>query len=250
MRSLRSMRESLSCVFSILCIVAVIEPNAFAFRAVPGVYGSSLVGQMQQSKAMLSAVPSNGLIDYIGRTVPTDNTVPRWSTDEMIFSAPTDKMIFSTRVNLFRQLPWKKIRGKVILKAKISGTLPLEGASSGGPFGFGGSPDLEPVESLQDFQNLLSYATVDPRVEAIVLEIGMELQFVYLRYCRHHISFPDHVTDIFFRTVGSLNCGYAKLQEARRMMAFYRQSGKKIIGYCSGGAEKELYFSLGNFPQM
>ena len=248
MRSLRSMRESLSCVFSILCIVAVIEPNAFAFRAVPGVYGSSLVGQMQQSKAMLSAVPSNGLIDYIGRTVPTDNTVPRWSTDEMIFSAPTDKMIFSTRVNLFRQLPWKKIRGKVILKAKISGTLPLEGASSGGPFGFGGSPDLEPVESLQDFQNLLSYASVDPRVEAIVLEIGMELQFVYLGYS--HISFPDHVTDIFFRTVGSLNCGYAKLQEARRMMAFYRQSGKKIIGYCSGGAEKELYFSLGNFTQM
>ena len=242
------MRESLSCVFSILCIVAVIEPNAFAFRAVPGVYGSSLVGQMQQSKAMLSAVPSNGLIDYIGRTVPTDSTVPRWSTDEMIFSAPTDKMIFSTRVNLFRQLPWKKIRGKVILKAKISGTLPLEGASSGGPFGFGGSPDLEPVESLQDFQNLLSYASVDPRVEAIVLEIGMELQFVYLGYS--HISFPDHVTDIFFRTVGSLNCGYAKLQEARRMMAFYRQSGKKIIGYCSGGAEKELYFSLGNFTQM
>ena len=29
------------------------------------------------------------------------------------------------------------------------------------------------------------------------------------------------------------------------MMAYYRQSGKKIIGYCSGGAEKELYFALG-----
>jgi hypothetical protein len=29
------------------------------------------------------------------------------------------------------------------------------------------------------------------------------------------------------------------------MMSFFRQSGKKIIGYCSGGAEKELYFSLG-----
>jgi hypothetical protein len=44
---------------------------------------------------------------------------------------------------------------------------------------------------------------------------------------------------------GSLNCGYAKLQEARRLMAYFRQSGKKIIGYCSGGAEKELYFALG-----
>lgn len=28
-------------------------------------------------------------------------------------------------------------------------------------------------------------------------------------------------------------------------MAYFRQSGKKIIGYCSGGAEKELYFALG-----
>ena len=31
------------------------------------------------------------------------------------------------------------------------------------------------------------------------------------------------------------------------MMAYFRQSGKKIIGYCSGGAEKELYFALGNY---
>ena len=176
MRPSPTMRESLSCIFSILCIVALIETNVFAFRAVPGAHGSPLLGQLQQPKTMLTAVPSNGLIDYIGRTVPTDSTVPRWSTDEMTFSAPTDKMIFSTKVNLFRQLPWKKIKGKVILKAKISGTLPLEGSSSGGPFGFGGSPDLEPVDSLQDFQNLLSYASVDPRVEAIVLEIGMEFR--------------------------------------------------------------------------
>lgn len=28
-------------------------------------------------------------------------------------------------------------------------------------------------------------------------------------------------------------------------MAYFRKSGKKIIGYCSGGAEKELYFALG-----
>ena len=73
-------------------------------------------------------------------------------------------------------------------------------------------------------------------------------EFVFLGNSRFHISSLDHITDSFFRTIGSLNCGYAKLQEARRMMAFYRQSGKKIIGYCSGGAEKELYFSLGNFP--
>lgn len=167
------MGESLRSVLTVLCVVALIEPNALALRAISGTYASSIIGQAQQSKTVLSVVPSNGITDYIGRTVPKDSTLPRWSTDEMIFKAPTDKEIFSTRVSLFRQLPWKKIKGKVILKAKISGTLPLEGASSGGLFGFGGSSDLEPVDSLQDFQNLLSYASVDPRVEAVVLEIGV-----------------------------------------------------------------------------
>ena len=120
--------------------------------------------------ASVSDVPTSGIIDYIGRTVPASGSVPRWSTDEMKFIEPTDKEIFQTKVNLFRQLPWKKINGKVILKAKIGGSLPLDSAPGG--FSFGGSPDLEPIDSLEDLQKLLSYASIDPRVQAIVLEIG------------------------------------------------------------------------------
>jgi len=41
-----------------------------------------------------------------------------------------------------------------------------------------------------------------------------------------------------------LNCGYAKLQEIRRVMHYFKQSGKKIYAYCSAGAEKELFLSL------
>ena len=156
----------------LLCIVALIEPNALALLSTTRLQASNSVGLKKQSGTILSAVPSSGMIDYIGRTVPTDTSKPRWSTDEMTFRQPTEKEMRATRYKLFFQLPWKKIRGKVVLKAKISGTLPLESASSGGPFGFGTPSDLEPVDSLQDFQNLLSYASIDPRVQAIVLEIG------------------------------------------------------------------------------
>ena len=166
------MGDSNRSMLKLLCVVALIEPNALAFRGIKGVQASSILDQIQQSRTVLSSVPSSGMIDYIGRTVPVDSAVPRWSTDEMTFKPPTDKELYSTRYKLFIQYPWKKIKGKVVLKAKISGTLPLEAASSGGPFGFGGSSDLEPVDSLQEFQNLLSYASVDPRVQAIVLEIG------------------------------------------------------------------------------
>ena len=41
-----------------------------------------------------------------------------------------------------------------------------------------------------------------------------------------------------------MNCGYAKLQEIRRVMHYFKQSGKKIYAYCSAGAEKELFLSL------
>lgn len=49
---------------------------------------------------------------------------------------------------------------------------------------------------------------------------------------------------------GSLNCGYAKLTEVRRLMALYRQSGKKLIAYCSTGAEKEFFFALGEIVYL
>ena len=117
---------------------------------------------------------------------------------------------------MWRQYPWKKIGPKrIILKAKVGGALPLETEPAGfGGFG-GGSADLEPVASLEDLRNMLTYAAHDPRVDAVLVEI-----------------------------VG-VACGYAKLQEVRRAMAYYRQSGKKLVAYCSGGAEKDLYLALG-----
>ena len=160
------MPDHISQMAVCMVLIAATLQNVSAFQIAHEIRSSK-----QQMPSVLSAVPSNGLTEYIGSTVPTDSSKPRWSTDEMIFKPPTEDQLFKTRLNLFRQYPWKKIRGKVILKAKISGSLPLEGASGGG-FSFGGSSDLEPVDSLDGLQNLLSYASVDPRVQAVLIEIG------------------------------------------------------------------------------
>lgn len=162
-----------------------------------------------------TALPTNGIIPYIGDTKPKDAGIPRWSTPDLTYQAPTSQQAFWTRWNLFRQYFWKKIGPKrVILKAKVFGSLPLESTPPGFA-GFGAKPDFEPVDSLADFQTLLMFGAHDPRVEAVLLDIG------------------------------GISAGYAKLQEARRYMSYFRQSGKRIIGYCSGGAEKELYLALG-----
>lgn len=165
------MKDSILLITTIVYAVALTQPNALAFRSGQGVHATNTVEHKHSSIGGLRAVPSSGIVDYIGRTVQTDSTLPRWSTDEMIFQPQSDKELFQTKLGLFRQYPWKRIKGKVILKAKISGSLPLEGASGGG-FGFGGSSDLEPVGSLSELQNLFSYASKDPRVQAVVLEIG------------------------------------------------------------------------------
>lgn len=167
------MRDSILLITTILYSGSLTHPNALAFRPISGVHATNAIEQKFSTIGGLHAVPSSGIIDYIGRTVPTDSTLPRWSTDEMVFKPQSDKEIFQTKFNLLRQYPWKRIRGKIILKAKISGSLPLE-SSSGGGFGFGGNPDLEPVDSLADLQNLFSYASKDPRVQAVVLEIGKD----------------------------------------------------------------------------
>lgn len=59
------------------------------------------------------------------------------------------------------------------MKAKISGSFPLEGAGGGGglPFG-GGKKDYEPISSIEELSTLLRYAAIDPRIQAIVVEIG------------------------------------------------------------------------------
>jgi signal peptide peptidase SppA len=152
------------------------------------------------------------MIDYIGDTSKVKEGA-RWSTDTLSFVPPSDAETFWTRFNLWRQYPWKKIGGKVVLKAKIGGELPLEPSPKG--FAFGAVPDFEPVESLQECMNMFNYGAYDPRVKSIILEIDR------------------------------LGAGYAKLTELKRSIALFRDSGKKVYAYCSGGAEKELFVALG-----
>jgi hypothetical protein len=158
-------------------------------------------------------IPSSGIIEYKGDTSKVNGDGPRWATDELTFVPPSRAEQFWTRFNLWKQWPWKKIRGKVVLKAKIGGALPLEPTPKG--FAFGAVPDLEPVGSLQEVINMLNYGSYDPRVKAVLLEIDR------------------------------LDAGYAKLTELKRFISLFRASGKKVYAYCSGGAEKELFVGLG-----
>jgi len=162
--------------------------------------------------AEAEAAPISGIIPYKGRS-SAPSTQERWVTDKLKFAPPKDQTKFKTSFNLARQWPWKRIDGKILLKAKVGGSFPLE-ATSGG-LSFGGSPDLEPVDTLTDVTNLFHYASYDPRVEAILLEIE------------------------------AVQCGYAKLAEVRRAIDLYRQSGKQVIAYMNAASEKELYLALG-----
>jgi len=159
-------------------------------------------------------VPKSGLIDYIGDTKPTDSSVQRWNTHHISYRPVTEGQLSQTRFNLWRQKPWKKFKGKALLKIRLGGDLPLESTPKPG-LPFGGRKNLEPVESLSELQTLLMYAAYDPRVLGIFVELG------------------------------PLSTGYAKLQEVRRYMDFFRESGKEIIGFAETASEKELYLSMG-----
>ena len=158
-------------------------------------------------------IPKSGIIDYIGSTVPPDGS-RRWSTHHATFMHPTKAQLFQTRFRLWRQLPWKKIKGKAVIKLKLQGSLPLEAPPSGG-LPFGGAKNLEPVNSLTEFQTLLTYAAHDPRIKGIYIDLG------------------------------PLGCGYGKLQEMRRIIDYFKQSGKEIIGFAEIASEKELYLAIG-----
>lgn len=170
-----------------------------------------LATSLIESPTAAVTVPTNGLIDYIGRT----DGVPLPDTDTVKFVPQTKSQLFSTRFNLWKQFPWKKIKGKAIIKAKLGGAIPLESAPPSGLSAIGSQKDLSEVDSLTQVMNMFQYAAYDPRIKAIFLEIK------------------------------SVGCGYAKLKEIRRSMEFFKQSGKEIIGYCEGASEKELYLALG-----
>ena len=154
-------------------------------------------------------IPSSGIIPYIGKSVFDHNLT---ATTYPSFRNATGRELFITKFNLWKQLPWKKIKGKVTLKLKVGGSLDLD-PSRGGFIG-GGSRDPELVSSLPELFTLFQFAAYDPRITSILLEIDR------------------------------LNVGYAALEEVKRMMSLFRQSGKQIVGYCSSGAEKELFLAL------
>lgn len=123
----------------------------------------------------------------------------------VVFKEATPSEQLATSFQLWLQVPWRKIHGSVVLEVTISGSLPIE-------------PDPMPwfdlgpheVRSLPDLMRLFIFAAHDPRVAAI------------------HIN------------MGQLTCGYSKLQEIRRCVAYFRQSGKKVVGWAEEVREKEL----------
>ena len=161
-----------------------------------------------------SNIPMNGIINYIGNTKLESTDGNRWNIDDdiLVYKPLNKNQLFQTRFNLWKQLPWKKIRGKVVLKAKIGGELPLISTQPG--FSFGQVPDFSTVDSLSSINNMFIFGAHDPRILAIFIEIS------------------------------PVACGYAKLIELKRAMEYFKKSGKKIYGYSETASEKELFLSL------
>jgi protease IV len=158
----------------------------------------------------------NGIVEYIGNTLLENK--PRWSTcPGMSFRNISGIEILHQRFRFFIQPPWKKIKGKVVLNIKLGGSLSIESSAEDGRFLNFGSPPADPslITSLADFQTIMTYAAHDPRVVSVLLQIQ------------------------------GFSCGYAKLQEAKRMINYYLQSGKRITAYADAGSEKEIYLALG-----
>lgn len=208
-----------SLIFVILYLHSIVSFSPFQSHNVNSIgVMKSLEANKDSSVLTQSFVPTNGIItDYIGRT--ESEQINRVRKDIIThldglntnFIKPTSSQQFLTRFNLWRQWPWKKIKGKVILKARLSGSLSLEPVSRG----LFSQTDPEQLSSLADADKMLRFGAHDPRVTSILLDI-------------------DRVS-----------CGYAKLIELRRSMQYFRQANKTIIGYCSSGSEKEFYIALG-----
>ena len=181
-------------------------------------------------------VPARGIIDYIGNTTsasPFDansaeesraQALARWSSLQAVegnnlppqlrFQPLTAGETLSNSFAFWRQLPWKKIGGRVVLRCKLGGELPLEKTSRGGllsSLGSGSGDDASTVPSLEEATQMFMAAAVDQRVVAIFVEIT------------------------------PIACGYARLLELTKAMRYFQDSGKKIYAYFAGGSEKEFF---------
>ncbi|RYG69004.1 hypothetical protein EON64_03835 [archaeon] len=85
------------------------------------------------------------------------------------FKPATRWQHFRTRFNFWKQLPWRKIKGKVILKASISGSLSVSSSTLPSLISSATPSLAEHVNSLNDLMKLFVYGAHDPRVLAIYL---------------------------------------------------------------------------------
>lgn len=219
-----SILNFLACAIILDCISALQFPKLNSWTPSATVKSTPLETENLETKNIetenikqTSIVPfSRGIVEYTGNTdLERECGVPRWATDAgPNFLNSTDGQKLKTRFNLWRQLPWKKIKGKVVLNVKLGGSLSLERSFYQGLSLLRAPSDPISISSLADFQTLMSYASHDPRVLAVLLQVE------------------------------GLQCGYAKLQEAKRSIHYFQQSGKRVIAYAQVGAEKETYLAL------
>eukprot|EP00240_Pyramimonas_obovata_P005752 CAMPEP_0118943552 /NCGR_PEP_ID=MMETSP1169-20130426/38547_1 /TAXON_ID=36882 /ORGANISM="Pyramimonas obovata, Strain CCMP722" /LENGTH=318 /DNA_ID=CAMNT_0006888835 /DNA_START=52 /DNA_END=1004 /DNA_ORIENTATION=- len=120
---------------------------------------------------------------------------------EMLFTPPTDKELRSTSMKLFLQPLWKQIRWGSVLGVEVGSA--LSDSINTSPF----SPDV----TLPQLCSCLKKAAHDPRISGVYLKIT------------------------------PIGCGWAKLDELRRHIAYFRQSGKFCMAYMEVASEKEFY---------
>jgi len=128
-------------------------------------------------------------------------------TGEMIFTPPTEAQLRSTSLKLFFQPLWKQIRWGSFLGVEVGGTLSDT---------IGSSPFSSEV-TLPQLCSCLKKAAHDPRIAGIYLKIA------------------------------PLGCGWAKLDELRRHIQYFRQSGKFCVAYMEVASEK-VFTSLRHSP--
>ena len=153
---------------------------------------STIIKDLQFSDRL--SVPKKGIVDYIGKDIldPSrfQNPIILEQDYLHLYNPPTKTQLLQTRFNLWRQLPWKKIRGKVILKIKLGGSLPLE-APPGSALSFLQPKDYEPINSLSELTTLFNYAAHDPRVTGVFINVLICIFFLLILYisCTLHCSY-------------------------------------------------------------
>lgn len=125
------------------------------------------------------------------------------------YISPTSAQKFWTRFALWRQVPWRKIDGKVFVKAKLGGSLTIVDD----PVSLFSIREKEVISTLSELTQLCLLGAYDPRIQGLLIDVS------------------------------TLTCGYAKLSEAKRWIKFFRQSGKPVIGYATQVTEKEMYLA-------